>query len=469
MYAVLGFVFGLAVLGDFGLRRWFEDARYDLFAATDADRRPLCRAGAGSRAVASRVVRASPVRGGGSRVLVLALELLALDGRMFQHLGVSLRHFQNATVTDPQLLDTLAALSLNGLCFYGIASTLARYGSDLKGGAAWLLFSVCPFAVLEPLAWLVRVGEYARAFDWVYLAFSIATALVSHRRQRKSFYYAGVLNSGAALWLIADHRHWFDKPAWAVTLIGSGSGGSPRLRLVDARATRAVVTARALIRRQGWLARPAVGLQRLGSADLPLPRGIGFWIEHHVCVTLEDMPRPLGRFGVQLVGAPTSVPDIHTQPVGVGPGRHHLFEHVARVDEVDVPEDAARVGWCARRAHQRENAGHSDRAAEEDQCWMRTRLLEARGNPRERHVRPPVDDDPHRAVLVEVGQQDDGLREVRVGQVAGGHEQFARGERFLRSPAQGSRQVALSAGGVRAGDRQKRVQHETRCAARYEG
>jgi lipoprotein signal peptidase len=47
-------------------------------------------------------------------------------------------------------------------------------------------------------------------------------ALVSHRRQRKSFYYAGLVNSGVAFWMIADHYKWFDKPAWAMMLVVVG-------------------------------------------------------------------------------------------------------------------------------------------------------------------------------------------------------------------------------------------------------
>jgi hypothetical protein len=43
--------------------------------------------------------------------------------------------------------------------------------------------------------------------------------LLSEHRQRKSFYYAGLLNTGAALYLIADHLNWFDRPSWGITLI----------------------------------------------------------------------------------------------------------------------------------------------------------------------------------------------------------------------------------------------------------
>ena len=38
---------------------------------------------------------------------------------------------QSAGVKDPTLLDTLTALTLNGVVFYLIASVVDRYGSDL--------------------------------------------------------------------------------------------------------------------------------------------------------------------------------------------------------------------------------------------------------------------------------------------------------------------------------------------------
>jgi hypothetical protein len=56
----------------------------------------------------------------------------------------------------------------------------------------------------------------------VYLSLAIATALLSEVRQRRSFYYAGVINSGFALYLIADRRQWFGRPNWAVAVIAVG-------------------------------------------------------------------------------------------------------------------------------------------------------------------------------------------------------------------------------------------------------
>ena len=89
-------------------------------------------------------------------------------------------------------------------------------------GAGGLLFAVSPFAVLQPVAWLVRTHEYSLRYDWIYLALALSVTLLSERRQRKSFYYAGLLNTGAALYLIAERRHWFETPSWGVTLIVVG-------------------------------------------------------------------------------------------------------------------------------------------------------------------------------------------------------------------------------------------------------
>lgn len=85
-----------------------------------------------------------------------------------------------------------------------------------------LLFTISPFSALEPLGYLSETAEYSRNVDWLYLALALAIVLASHARQRKSFYYAGLLNTGVALYLIANHQKWFDKPLWAIALIACG-------------------------------------------------------------------------------------------------------------------------------------------------------------------------------------------------------------------------------------------------------
>ena len=113
-------------------------------------------------------------------------------------------------------------MTLNGIGFYALASALDRHGTELQATAARLLFTLSPFAILQPLGYLVRTAEYSPRYDWIYLALALAIALVSQTRQRRAFYYAGVLNTGAALYLIADHRHWFDQPFWAMAVIVAG-------------------------------------------------------------------------------------------------------------------------------------------------------------------------------------------------------------------------------------------------------
>ena len=94
--------------------------------------------------------------------------------------------------------------------------------------AAWLLFTVSPFAILEPLAYLSETAEYARAFDWLYLGLALAMALLSHQRQRKSFYYAGLINTGVALWFIATTTSGSTSPSWAIVLVAIGLAGLRR-------------------------------------------------------------------------------------------------------------------------------------------------------------------------------------------------------------------------------------------------
>jgi serine/threonine protein kinase len=220
--AVLIFSFGLAVLTDLGLRSWLEDGRWDLLALNAF---PLVVVYAGLGTLAERGQRpwfARPAYVAGALLLIAVLELLALDGRAFHYLGISLQSMQAPGVTNRVLIDTLAAMTLNGVGFYALASALDRHGTELQATAARLLFTLSPFAILQPLGYLVRTAEYSPRFDWIYLALALTIALASQTRQRRAFYYAGVLNTGGALYLIADHRAWFDRPLWAVAVIVSG-------------------------------------------------------------------------------------------------------------------------------------------------------------------------------------------------------------------------------------------------------
>jgi hypothetical protein len=224
--AVLGVLLALAVLSDVGLRSWVDGEKWDLLALHLLPLVPIYAAAGFGLERAERPWFGRPLYTGAAVILIVALELLALDGRLFYYLGgLSMPSFQAGEVSDATLLDTITAMSLNGIVFYLVGSAADRRGTDLMKAAAWLLFTISPFAILEPLAYLNNTAEYSHAFDWIYLGLALAMALVSHQRQRKSFYYAGLINTGGALWLIATHYEWFDKPAWAIVLVVIGLAG----------------------------------------------------------------------------------------------------------------------------------------------------------------------------------------------------------------------------------------------------
>ncbi len=150
------------------------------------------------------------------------LELLALNGRFVALLGISLAPMQGAPVSNPLLLDTLAAMGVNGAIVYVAGHLLDRYGTALLGGPARLLLIISPFLMLEPLFYLNTVAEYSVRFNWLYLILALVIVVLSHIRQRRSFYFAGLVNTGAALWLITDRYQWLEHPWWASTIIVCG-------------------------------------------------------------------------------------------------------------------------------------------------------------------------------------------------------------------------------------------------------
>jgi serine/threonine-protein kinase len=222
VFVTMAFIFAASLAGDFGLRSWIEEGRWDLVAVQFAPLIMIYVALGAGVELANRTWLSRPLYRGAAVLFVVLLELLALDGRMFHYLGISLQPWQSSGVTDPLLADTVAAMTLNGLIFYIVAVVTRLAGSELMATAGGLLFAISPFAVLQPLAYLVRTGEYSLRYDWIYLALAVAVTLLSQQRQRKSFYYAGLLNTGAALYLIAVHRHWLERPVWGTTLIVIG-------------------------------------------------------------------------------------------------------------------------------------------------------------------------------------------------------------------------------------------------------
>jgi serine/threonine protein kinase len=216
-------LFTIAAIADFGLRDAIENERWDRIALRLF---PLVAGYAALGATAERSGRpwfSRPLYLGSAMLLVVVLEVWALDGRELEHLGgLSLAPWQSAHVSNPKLLDTVTMMTLNGLLFYSAGVALVRRGSDEAQVAAPFFFAIAPFALLHPLGYLVRTGEYALRIDWLYAACATAIMLLSQRRQRRSFYYAGMLNLGIALYSITRHRHWFERPSWAVAVIAAG-------------------------------------------------------------------------------------------------------------------------------------------------------------------------------------------------------------------------------------------------------
>ncbi len=220
--AVLMFLLALAVVADFGLRDLLEQQQFHRLAIRLAAMIPIYGIAGIALERSGRPWFARPCYVAAALVSVAVLDFLALDGKLLQHLGLSLQPLQPAGVSSPVLIDTLTALTVNGVIFYSVGTLVERRGTPLMTTAAQALFVIAPFSMLEPLAYLSERAEYQRVFDWAYLGLAVAIALLSHTRQRKSFYYAGVVNSGVALYLIAVRNEWFDQPAWATALVAAG-------------------------------------------------------------------------------------------------------------------------------------------------------------------------------------------------------------------------------------------------------
>ena len=222
VFTVLAFIFTLAVISDFGLRAAIVGRRWDRLAVRLFPLVVAYALGGASAEQTGRSWFSRPLYFGSAALFVCVLELFALDGRALRQLGgFSLAPWQSPTVTSPTLLDTVAVMTLNGAIFYAIGDRLVRFGSQQSQAAAQLLFALSPFALLHPLGYLVRTNVPLRA-DWLYAACATAIMLLSQRRQRRSFYYAGMLNLGIALFLIASHREWFERPGWAIAVIAAG-------------------------------------------------------------------------------------------------------------------------------------------------------------------------------------------------------------------------------------------------------
>jgi hypothetical protein len=221
VFTFLMFLFSLAVLSDFGLKSWFENRQADYFALHLA---PLVVTYAALGRFSEKKAQpwlASALYVGAALTLVVVLDFLAVKGQTLHYVGM---HLEPLTSESHPTLDATAAFVMNGILFYLIASAVERLGSEQTATSQSLLFAITPFSILEPLAYLSGTKDYSATFNWVYLGMAVTIALLSHARQRRSFYYAGVLNSGSALLLIAARYEWYDDPYWGTVIVILGLG-----------------------------------------------------------------------------------------------------------------------------------------------------------------------------------------------------------------------------------------------------
>jgi serine/threonine protein kinase len=222
VFTLLVFLMSLAILSDFGLRRWvLENQEWDRLALHLAPLAVVYGALGYGLERYGRPWFARPLYLGAALTFVLVVELLAQNGKTIEYLGLSMEPLMGQA-TDPVLLETLTAMTFNGLLMYVVAMAIERGGSQVMQRAGGLLFTLSPFAALKPLGYLSMQGDYSRHFDWLLLVLALGSCVLSHRRQRLSFYYAGLINIGWALFEIADHNLWRDKPTWAIALVTGG-------------------------------------------------------------------------------------------------------------------------------------------------------------------------------------------------------------------------------------------------------
>lgn len=149
-------------------------------------------------------------------LLVVVLELLALNGKVLAFLGLESR--ESGEVFDPIVFDTVLTMVCNGVFIYAIARVLARSVSPLMRQQGSLLYQLSPFLILEPLAYLVSLDVYGELYHWLYLALALGVLWLSGILQRRGFYYAGLLNSLLALGWITHHYRWLEQRFWPFLL-----------------------------------------------------------------------------------------------------------------------------------------------------------------------------------------------------------------------------------------------------------
>ena len=165
VFTVLTFLLTIAIAGDFGLRQWIDDGRWDAVALALV---PLLAGYAALGGLAERSRRpwlSRPLYLGSALLLIAALELLALHGRAFHYLGFSLAALHERQVSDPVLLDTLAAMTMNGVVYLAW-----RRSTRVRLDRAQILSQCRAVRAAAPARVSGPTNEYSLRFDWLYAA-----------------------------------------------------------------------------------------------------------------------------------------------------------------------------------------------------------------------------------------------------------------------------------------------------------
>ena len=117
------------------------------------------------------------------------------------------------------LLDMLTALALCGVIFYAIAAAFERRGSVAMSTAVLLLFTIAPFSI-RAAGVSQPIGRLQPAVRLAVLPAVGIALIVTGASGRVSTTPACSIRT--RLILIADRNRWFDKPAWAITIVAVG-------------------------------------------------------------------------------------------------------------------------------------------------------------------------------------------------------------------------------------------------------
>jgi serine/threonine protein kinase len=219
---MFAFVLYISLVTEFGLARWLAEDRLDRFGVSLLPFVALLAVSAWQLSRRGRGWYARPTYVAAAVVMILALEMTALDGRAFTAIGISIEPLLWNGEGDAVFLATTLAMAIFGLFFYVVGRLIDRLPDSALRPSAWLVATIAPFSILQPVGAIALSGDYPRRFSWIYLFLALAIAFLSRLHQRKAFYYAGLFNTALALLFITDQYGWWDRPHWALVVLAAG-------------------------------------------------------------------------------------------------------------------------------------------------------------------------------------------------------------------------------------------------------